>query len=142
MLDLLVDFAYRGELEPIQLGMPPDEVRSSLGEPWHEGQGRAGYVIWSYGALELYFNKGARFDLEIELFRIRFDSHHPRMPSLYPRPEQVSLFDFCAAASARGIAIQTESPVDPREVRIRVPETGFSAIFRRRGAVWVGVGRV
>ena len=141
MRDLLVDFAASGRLGPIRLDLSPEDVRERLGEPWREGQGRTGYLIWGYGALELYFGKGASSDLGIELFRVRFDAHDPRLPSPFPQPQPVSFFDFCAMASKREVTVQTDSPLAADEVRVRVPETGVSAIFTRDALTWIGIGR-
>ena len=141
MRDLLVDFAASGRFGPIELDLSPEDVRQRLGEPWREGQGRTGYVIWGYGGLELYFGKGETSDPGLELFRVRFDSHDQRLPAPFPYPQPVSFFDFCVAAGRRGITVQTDSPLATDEVRVRVPETGVSAIFSRDGMTWIGVGR-
>jgi hypothetical protein len=141
MRDLLVDFAASGRFGPIQLDLSPENVRELLGEPWREGQGRTGYLIWGYGALELYFGRGESSELGVELFRVRFDAHDERLPSLFPQPQPVSFFDFCAAAGKRGVTVQTDSPLAAEEVRVRVPETGVSAIFTRDALRWIGIGR-
>jgi hypothetical protein len=141
MRDLLVDFAASGRLGPIQLDLAPEDVRQTLGEPWREGHGRTGHLIWGYGALELYFGKGNSSDLAIELFRVRFDAHDERLPSPFPQPRPISFFDFCAAASRQGVVVQTDSPLAAHEVRVRVSDTGVSAIFTRDTLTWIGIGR-
>ena len=137
MLRLVADFAASGKLGPIQLEMAPRHVRDCLGEPWLEGPHKR-FLILNYGALEVTFQRGEIFEWEIGLIRISYDRDDLRLPERFPALEPVSLFDFCAELSARDVAIETTKPAEPREVRLRIPRNGVSAIFAP-SLRWIGI---
>jgi hypothetical protein len=137
MQDAVVAFARSGEFGPLRLGMADHHVRTTLGDPWKEGVGRAQSVIWNYGALEIYFDPVRSGSRHVSGFRIRFE-HPGEVLTVLGTVDRLSLHDFLSRLISGDVTARAERPVGDGEVRLRMSPSNVLAIFDARGIVWIG----
>ncbi|MEU7885651.1 hypothetical protein AB0B54_09135 [Microbispora bryophytorum] len=133
MLDPITDFAARGALGPLRLGMHRSELLAELGPPdGTTGQPEGEPVMWCYDDLQIGLSgHHVVWHIAIEPSGSRITLPAPMRPRMIEAPAKDTLLRDMAS---RGEAAEECVPYAPGESWWRVPTSGVLLSFREDGS--------